>query len=56
MINDGVNVERKEEVNVERMEEYCSLNCWYVVVYVYVVFCKWILLFIEMYIIMNILC
>lgn len=56
MINDGVNAERKEEVNAERMEEYCSLNCWYVVVHVYAVLCKPTLLFTEMYITMNTLC
>lgn len=48
MINDGV--------NAERMEEYCSLNCWYVVVHVYAVLCKQTLLFTEMYITMNTLC
>lgn len=56
MINDGVNAERKKEVNAERMEEYCSLNCWYVVVHVYAVLCKQTLLFTEMYITMNTLC
>lgn len=48
MINDRVNAERKEE--------YCSLNCWYVVVHVYAVLCKQTLLFTEMYITMNTLC
>lgn len=48
MINDGV--------NAERMEEYGSLNCWYVVVHVYAVLCKQTLLFTEMYITMNTLC
>lgn len=48
MINDGV--------NAERMEDYCRLNCWYVVVHVYAVLCKQTLLFTEMYITMNTLC
>lgn len=48
MINDGV--------NAERMEEYGSLNCWYVVVHGYAVLCKQTLLFTEMYINMNTLC
>lgn len=45
-----------EEVNAKRMEEYCSLKCWYVVVHVYAVLCKQTLLFTEMYITMNTLC
>lgn len=44
-----------DEVNAERMEEYCSLNCWFVVVHVYAVLCKQTLLFTEMYITMNML-